>query len=375
MKVHKTVAPYGEERGPELIGSLIIGTLLSILGQQSALADAVPSHLTVLQYHHVSSSTPASTSISPEQFNEHLLWLEDNNFQVVPLAEALAKIQAGKTLPDKTVAITFDDGYLDNYATAFPLLRQRNWPFTVFINSAPHDAGRTGWASWEQLREMSAAGASIANHTTFHGFLIRRKDGESKADWLERIRLDIEFAERRIKEETNQSHKILAYPYGESNQEIRQLVTEMGFTAFGQQSGPVGASSNFTDLPRFPLSGIYSLLDTFKTKMLSLPMEVKRATPISASGDNTLAYSEGRPVLMLQLATKEHNSLNCFASGQGAIPVEPKGEGIYEIQAPMDISSGRSRYNCTHSSKWPGRFYWYSYAWVRRNSDGIWSHQ
>jgi len=375
MKAHETTTPYGKNRGSGYFSSLIISTLLSIFSQQNALADAVPSHLTVLQYHHVSSSTPASTSISPEQFSKHLLWLEDNNFQVVPLAEALAKIHAGEILPDKTVAITFDDGYLDNYTMAFPLLRQRSWPFTVFINPAPHDAGRIGWASWEQLREMSAAGASIANHTSFHAFLIREKDGESKADWLDRIKIDIEFAERRIKEEINQSHKILAYPYGESNQDIRQLIANMGYSAFGQHSGSVSTSSDFADLPRFPLSGIYSSLDTFITKMLSLPMDIKRASAITASGDNILANWEDNPVLMLQLRNNERLSLNCFASGQGAITVEFEGEGIYKIQAPEPLPSGRSRYNCTHASEWPGRFYWYSYAWIRRDNDGRWTHQ
>jgi biofilm PGA synthesis lipoprotein PgaB len=375
MNTNKVIAPRRKDCISGLTAALIITSILSIYCQSSALADAVPSHLTVLQYHHVSSSTPASTSISPEQFSEHLQWLAENDFTIVPLPQALAQIRAGATLPDKTAAITFDDGYLDNYATAFPLLRQRNWPFTVFINPEPHDAGRSGWASWEQLREMSAAGATLANHTTFHAFLIRAKDTETKADWLDGIKQDIEFAEQRIKEETGQSQKLLAYPYGESNQEIRQLVAEMGFTAFGQQSGTVSSSSDFADLPRFPLSGIYSSLDTFTTKMLSLPMDVRRATPISVSGDNTLAYSENRPVLTLQLATEEYIPLNCFASGQGAIPVEFKGEGLYEIQAPIALSNGRSRYNCTHSSKWSGRFHWYSYAWVRRDSNEKWSNQ
>ena len=374
MKAHETIAPFAENFGSRITARLIVTTLLAIFSHQSTFADTVPSHLTVLQYHHVSSDTPASTSISPEQFDKHLQWLEDNNFQAVPLVDALAKIHAGETLPDKTVAITFDDGYLDNYLTAFPLLRQRNWPFTVFVNPAPHDAGRTGWASWEQLREMSTAGASIANHTTSHEFLIRRKDDESEADWLNRIRLDIEFAERRIKEETNQSHKILAYPYGESSQDIRRLVAEMGFTAFGQQSGAVSAFSDFADLARFPLSGIYSSLDTFKTKMLSLPMEVKRATPIASSGDNTLTYMENRPVLTLHLAGSEGKPLNCFASGQGAIPVKIEANGIYKIQAAEPLANGRSRYNCTQASEWPGRFYWYSFAWIRRDNNETWSH-
>jgi biofilm PGA synthesis lipoprotein PgaB len=370
------VTPSTKAHNFTTAAQLALVALLGLTGIFEAMADETPvPHLVVLQYHHVSSATPASTSISPQQFASHLNWLADNGFHVVPLAEALDKIRAGEALPDKTAAITFDDGYLDNYTTAFPLLKERGWPFTIFVNPAPHDAGQSGWASWEQLREMAAAGATIANHTSDHSFLIRRNQGESDEAWLDRNRQDIERAEQRIEEETGQSHKLLAYPYGESNKAIRKLITDMGFIAFGQQSGSVSGSSDFADLPRFPLSGIYSALDSFKTKMLSLPMDVAEVTPATASRDNILAYSESQPLLTLKLANKEPKTLNCFASGQGAIQVETKSAGIYAIQAAESLATGRSRYNCTYASNWPGRFYWYSYAWIRRDKNEQWTHQ
>jgi biofilm PGA synthesis lipoprotein PgaB len=334
-----------------------------------------PTHLVVLQYHHVSNSTPSSTSISPEQFALHLDWLEANGFSVASLPDALAKIRAGDELPDKTVAITFDDGYSDNYRAAFPLLRERGWPFTIFVNPEPHDARLQGWASWDQLREMADAGASIANHTVSHLFMIRRQDDETEDAWLERLRGEIMNAENRIAEETGQRHRLLAYPYGESDRQIRGLINELGFSAFGQQSGAVYAGSDFADLPRFPLSGIYSSIEGFKTKMLSLPMAITSGIPITESADNILSYAENQPVLELQLANSSQLVLNCFASGQGAIPVEYAGSGLYSIQAGEPLGIGRSRYNCTHASDWPGRFHWYSYAWIRQDADGQWTHE
>ena len=149
----------------------------------------------------------------------------------------------------------------------------------------------------------------------------------------------------------------------------------MGYIGIGQQSGSIDQNSDFANLPRFPLSGIYSAMDSFATKMNSLPLHVVRAIPLTESGENTLAYSESRPALRLQLAEQKPVVLNCFASGQGAIPVSFEGEGIYEVRAEQALSTGRSRYNCTQASEWPGRFYWYSFAWIRRDADGLWSHQ
>jgi biofilm PGA synthesis lipoprotein PgaB len=359
--------------GLKTLTSLFIGLLLGSVPIMAA--DSPPDHLVVLQYHHVGSGTPASTSISLSQFEQHLDWLASNNFQVVALPEALATLRDGRSLPDKTVAITFDDGYQDNYTNAYPALKKRGWPFTIFINPDPHDQQLKGWASWDELREMSNNGASIANHTMSHLFMIRPLPNESEAAWLERLKQEIVTAEERIEAETGQSHRILAYPYGESNIAARQLVAGLSFMAFGQQSGGIGPDSDYTDLPRFPLSGIYASLESFKTKMNSLPMPVYRAAPDSISGDGILKHAETRPALTLQLHDPSRISLNCFASAQGAIPVSSQDEGRYLIRAPDSLPVGRSRYNCTYTSAWPGRFYWYSYAWVRRDENETWTHQ
>jgi biofilm PGA synthesis lipoprotein PgaB len=343
--------------------------------QSIAQAEQAPPHLTILQYHHVSTATPASTSISPEQFTRHLDWLGENDFNVMALPEALNILRTDGALPDKTVAITFDDGYLDNFQTAFPILRERNLPFTVFINPEPHDAGRKSWASWEQLNEMAAHGATIANHTNSHLFMVRPNVGENNKAWLQRLRVEVEYAESRIQAKTGQSHKILAYPYGESNKDVRELIEDLGFVALGQQSGAVWAGSDFVDLPRFPLSGVYASMNSFQTKMQSLPMAVDSARPLSRSKDNTLDSDETLPVLRLQLANKSQVVLNCFASGQDAINVDYKGAGLYEIQAKEALPKGRSRYNCTHASDAPGRYFWYSFAWIKRDSNNHWSHQ
>ena len=112
----------------------------------------------------------------------------------------------------------------------------------------------------------------------------------------------------------------------------------------------------------------------FEAKMLSLPMPVAAATPGTQSRYEVLSHTETKPELSLTLTEQQPEPINCFASGQGRIPVERSGN-VYVARAESDLPVGRSRYNCTYSSAWPGRFYWYSYAWLRKGPENEWVHE
>src|SRR6187431_2593600 len=104
-----------------VIGRNVVGILVVVA--------AVTQAAVVILYHHVSDTTPKSTSISPTQFEAQMDYLEKNNFSVVPLLELTEKLRKGESLPDKTVAISFDDSYVSVYDSAYPRLKKRGWPF------------------------------------------------------------------------------------------------------------------------------------------------------------------------------------------------------------------------------------------------------
>lgn len=334
----------------------------------------------VLQYHHVSNSTPASTSVTPEVFQQHIDYLAQQRFEVVPLTDLVAKLKRGEPLPDKTVAITFDDAYESVYHTAYPLLKKRNWPFTVFLNTQPHDQEKKSFATWAQVREMADDGVIIANHTTVHNHLLRLKDGETRAQWRTRITAEILDAEKRIKEQTGQSHRILAYPYGEYDNEVKALVKELKFVAFGQQSGPLFVTEDLQALPRFPFGGSYGDREDFATKVNTRPLPVTAVQFFSDAQlkqplkDVVLPPAQ-RPVLVLGLQNESLlPQVNCFASGQGAIAVEARA-GKLIIQANQPLRPGRTRYNCTAPTGRRGEFFWFSQQWLTTGEAGKWLHE
>lgn len=329
----------------------------------------------ILQYHHVSDETPRITSISPALFETHMEYLEDNGFTVWSLPRLVEQISNGKPIPDKVVSITFDDAYDSIYHRAFPLLKKRGWPFTVFVSTRPVEQKNQGFMTWQQLKEMANQKATIANHTHSHAHLVRKPDRESDTEWLERVQKEISEAQTLIEQNTGQKHKLLAYPYGEHTKEISRLVESMGFTGFGQQSGAVGAGYDMTALPRFPMNNNFGAMEQFRTKVSSLPMNLKKIVPNWRIITNQSGFSDGL-TLTFQPEEGNVNQLNCYLSFQGKTELSTKRTDAAIVvtipQVPLP-PVGRSRINCTMPSmELPGRFRWASYFWMRKNPDGSW---
>ncbi|MDY6984741.1 MAG: polysaccharide deacetylase family protein, partial [Pseudomonadota bacterium] len=255
----------------------------------------------------MSTTTPRITSVNVDEFRAHMDYLRDNGFTILPLEDIVAALRNGDSLPDRSAAITFDDGYRNNYDTAFPLLREYGWPFTLFISSGLVGSNDALYLTWDQIRDMAANGATIANHGIGHLYLLTREEGEDDAAWIERIEHEIVTAEERIEKETGQNHKLFAYPYGEYDRAIQDLVARLGYTGIGQHSGPVNASSDFTSLPRFPFSGVYASMNTFAVKVQSLAFDVKLLEP------ETPVTDQQTPEALLDFdGNYRFDALNCF---------------------------------------------------------------
>lgn len=349
------------------------GVLLAVtlLASFAALAQS-PSgeHAIVLIYHHVSDATPKSTSVTPAEFDRHLQFLSENDYAVLPLADIVDALAHKKPLPPKAVALTFDDGYQSVHESVMPKLRKLGWPYTVFVSTGAIDRGHAPYMSWQQLRELSAHGATIANHTVNHEHLIRQKAGETDAAWRQRVTDDIVAAQLRLEKEIGATPKIFAHPYGEFDPQLNRLVRDLGYVAFGQQSGPAAWSSDLRSLPRFPVASAYADLASLADKLRSRPIPVTILEP--ASG--VLSAEPGRPTLRLRIPAGPYHRdrLACYVSGQSAATVTWK-DDIATIQAQRPVGAGRSKYNCTMpSATEPGVFHWYSHLWMKPHADGSW---
>jgi biofilm PGA synthesis lipoprotein PgaB len=318
------------------------------------------SQAVILQYHHVSTDTPPITSISPCDFQRHMDYLSENNFTILPLEQILNSLQNGEQLPEYTAAISFDDGYLSVYTEAFPVLKAKNWPFTIFVTTGLLESNEQLYSSWRQIREMAEAGATIANHTVSHPYFLERESGVSESEWLESISDEITLAEDKILQETGQSHRLLAYPYGEYEPRIQALVEQLGYIGIAQHSGPINADSDFTALPRFPFSGIYVSMNTFPNKVKSLAFtldNISPASPVTAEQSPSAELDFGGEIPRI-------NQLSCFNNNDVIdVQILNAEEMRFQITTHIQNRSRRFRYNCTAPGD-DGRYYWYSTPWV-----------
>ena len=345
----------------------LIIVLLSFLGVFYAKA------VSILQYHHVSDDTPASTSISVEQFTLHMNYLKQQNYKVLPLNEIVDGLKKGKKFDEKTVAITFDDGYLNVLTNADPILKTNEFPYAIFVAPQEINQGRSNMLSWPQLKSLSEQGVLVLNHSLNHDHLNRQLENEDIEAWKARISEDITTAQGIIDEQLGPQLKYLAYPYGEYNTELLTLVKSLDFVAFGQHSGALSKQSNRQALPRFPASGRYSNLKTLKVKLQTMVMPIKKLTNDNPQLDQHTQGNPKRPelVVTLDLSDIYKPTLACYILGE-KVDVTWIDKSSFSVASNIDLPAGRSRYNCTAQSRTKSSYYWFSQPWINRNEDGSW---
>ncbi|PSW09986.1 polysaccharide deacetylase [Photobacterium sanctipauli] len=312
----------------------------------------------ILLYHHIADDTPHSTSTTTAQFAEQLDHFEEQGYKIIGLEEMVHRIQTGEALNEKSLALTFDDGFVSVCENAYPELKRRGLPFTVFVSTAPVDKGYTGYCNWQQLKEMSKNGATIANHTTDHGYLVRSSLND--AHWLQNAKDSINKAQQRIKEEIGTAPMLFAYPYGEYNNELKHWVSEQGYIAFGQQSGSIGLNSDWQALPRYNAAGNYGSVNSLRHKINAHPL------PLNYSELPDPVTQQRQPTMTVNLLPSKdayYPHLRCYINGQA---LEPNwlSDTSFSVIPQQPLGNGRHRVNCTAPHRNGSPFYWLSQQWL-----------
>lgn len=182
--------------------------------------------VTILCYHRFGSRA-SRLSVTPAAFAAQMAWLADNGYRVVSLAQLRDFLAGKEPLPRKSVAITIDDGYRSTLDIAFPVLKKHGFPATVFLYSDFVGAGDA--LSQAQMRELVASGqVDIQPHSKTHSNLTLRLPGESDAAYRERLRSEVDVPIRLIQERLALPSLAYAYPYGDVNEMVVDLLERRG---------------------------------------------------------------------------------------------------------------------------------------------------
>jgi hypothetical protein len=196
----------------------------------------------ILLYHHISNRGNGSRyAVSPAAFRAQMKILADLGYETVTISELVEVIVTGGYLPEKPLVLTFDDGFLDVYENAFPVLQEYGFKATTYIITGVLETDLAyGYMQPEQLSELSAAGWEIGSHSISHSDLRTTKLG-----------LDVELDQSSVDLETRLGVEVLtfAYPFAAASDGIKEQVKEHGYT------GAVGVGT----MNRHALKSLYYL--------------------------------------------------------------------------------------------------------------------
>lgn len=327
--------------------------------RQITAADAAgpQQHAVILMYHRFGEDRYPATSIRVEQFEEHLAYLQEHDFTVLPLPEVMARFERTQALPPRTVVITVDDAYRSALTVARPMLAAANMPWTLFVTTDQPDRGLGDFMSWDDIRELDAdPQVTIGHHSASHHHM---PDHDAATN-----RHDIARANARFEAELGHVPELFAYPFGEYSDAVLEVIREFDFrAAFGQHSGVAHPQEARLELPRFAMNENWGRMDRFTERVNTKALPVTDIRP----GDS-LVVSNNPPQLSFVLTDSavHASQVGCFPSGGIEAVIEREGRRITIIpQGPFQ--PGRARINCT-APYGDGSFRWFGRQFVVREA-------
>ena len=240
----------------------------------------------VLMYHRVNPVVIDRNTVRIENFIAQLEYLHNNGFQSISLLQLYQAFSKRQLLPPKSVILTFDDGYMDNFIYALPLLLRYKMKGTVFVIPGmigdrcqwlkEHDCNRL--MNWEQLKEWVATGMEIGSHTVTHRMLSRLTDEE--------IAYELSMSKEMLERELGATIDFDCYPYGDLDGRVKSIAKTTGYkgglaifnnTSFRQEDmfaiPRIGISSR---LPLWEFKIKVSKLHRYFISMKKMENDVKR---------------------------------------------------------------------------------------------------
>ena len=182
-----------------------------------------PSYVVPILMYHRFGYEEGTLFVTPENFSKQMDYLQNKNYKVISLEELVNGIKSGKKFPRNSVVITIDDGYEDNHKYAYPVLKNHNFPATIFIVSSYID-NNPEYFKKKQMKEMMENGITFGGHTRSNVYLPDIKDKKVLYDEIAGCKKDIEAI-------LGEKIKFYCYPTGGFTEEIKQMTKDAGFEA------------------------------------------------------------------------------------------------------------------------------------------------
>lgn len=175
----------------------------------------------ILLYHHVSDSGSSRYILPVNAFHDQMKELHRLGYQTISVSRLAEILRHGGAIPQKAVVITFDDGYLDTFTTAAPIMKEYGFTGVAYIITGTFQKGKTyGYMQERELRSLLADGWEIGSHSVTHTDLNKTRLGAGN---------ELEQSKKDLENLLGVQVRSFSYPYGIANDDLKRLVEAKGY--------------------------------------------------------------------------------------------------------------------------------------------------
>jgi len=296
-----------------------------------------------IMYHRVGEGKYPSTNVSVEMFKQHLQLIEQSGLKFLEPKKFKQMILEGQSLKERSILLTVDDSFKSFYDNAWPILKEKNIPFLLFVNTREVNSKHSNYMNWDQVRELRDSGlVTIGGHSWSHEYFVDMK--------IEDVKKDIKKSHEDYKRELKTIPDLYAHTFGETSEAIIKLIRSFGYKIiFGQHSGVISRNENINYFPRFSLNENYGKEKRFKNILKSRAFNIKEYSP------KTILLKEDNNPTNLKISFDESvKRINCFDNSGGNwknTKINFLTNNTIELQFDLPFKKRRGRVNCTMPSK------------------------
>jgi peptidoglycan/xylan/chitin deacetylase (PgdA/CDA1 family) len=232
----------------------------------------------ILLYHRIAVSPIGSRYyVTPESFREQMKLLHDWEYQTITTEMLVTAIIEGRPLPPRPVLITFDDGHLDNYTSAFPIMREFGFSGVLYL--VVNYVGFEDYLNVPQIQEMAAAGWEIGSHSLNHRDLTVLEPPLQRQEIVD--------SRLRLEELLGLDVRTFAYPFGALDGGVVDFAHFAGYIAAMAATGYTAdqGTSNLFALQRVEIKGqddvrSFTRFLPWHGDLAYLPTETATPTPL-----------------------------------------------------------------------------------------------
>lgn len=290
--------------------------------------------VSILGYHDFRERGGSPMIIAASKFREQMKAIKESGIPVIPFSDILAWRKGLKNIPEESIVITMDDGWEGVYTYAYPVLKEYNFPFTIYLYKKYVNIGGRS-LSWDQIKEMMQHGCEVGSHSVSHESL-RAKKNRTDADHLQWVLSELKDSKEFLEKNLGITCTSFAYPFGIFDDAMAETGLQVGYeTLVTVNSQKVSWDTPMGKIGRFIIHGEsdtnFKLATSFRgrgdvtsnhfLKTDAKDNEGKKLIEMSPAPEEVI--KERRPVISANLqrvGTVVASSVHLRIAGLGTVP-------------------------------------------------------